>query len=55
MIRMINKIKKDMYKNLNELNEGTNKQLIEIRKTMQGMKEGLNKETEILKKIKLKF
>jgi hypothetical protein len=65
MIRVINKIREDMCKDpnefkqdinkqLNELKENSNKQLNEIRKTMQDVQEEFNKDTEILKKIKLK-
>jgi hypothetical protein len=44
-----------MFKNLNEFKENTNEQPNKIRKTMQDMKEEFNKDTEILKKIKLNF
>jgi predicted nucleic acid-binding Zn-ribbon protein len=46
---MINKLKEDMHK------ENVNKQLSEIRKTMQDMKEEFNKNTEILNKNQTKI
>jgi hypothetical protein len=49
---MINKIKASMYKHLNECKGHTNKQMNEIRKTMQVMKWDFNKDIEILKKFK---
>jgi hypothetical protein len=45
---MINKIKEDMNKHPNKSKKNPNKQLIEIRKTMQDMKERFNKGREIL-------
>jgi hypothetical protein len=44
------KIKQDMNKCLNDFQENANKQLTEIRNTMQAMKEEFNKVKEILKK-----
>jgi ribosome recycling factor len=54
IIRIINEMKKDMYKYLNKFKESTHEEINEIRETMQGIK-GYNKDTEILKDIKLKF
>jgi signal transduction histidine kinase len=47
-IRAINEIKED----INEFQKNTNKELNEIRKTIQDMKEEFNKGTDILEKIK---
>jgi hypothetical protein len=45
-----------MNKHLNKLQEYSNKELNEIKKTMQDVKEQFNEDTEILKtKIQLKF
>jgi hypothetical protein len=60
MIRVINKIKKDINKHLNEFKEDTNKELYEpkensskqineIRKIIHNMEEEFNKDREILK------
>jgi peptidoglycan hydrolase CwlO-like protein len=55
IIRMINEIKEDINKCLNEFQQNTN-QLNKLRKIMQDMKEEFNNDIEILKtKIKLKF
>jgi hypothetical protein len=53
--RMTNEINDNLDKYLNKLKENTNKHLNEIRKTTQDTKEKFNKDTEILKKIKLKL
>jgi predicted transcriptional regulator len=66
MVRIINEIKEDIYKHFNELQKDTNQQLNEFKKnsnkhlneiwkTIQDVKEEVNKNREILRKIKLKF
>jgi hypothetical protein len=42
---MVNEIKQNMYKYLNELIEDTNKQLNKIMKTMSGIKKKFNNDT----------
>jgi hypothetical protein len=57
--RIINQIKEEMYRQQNELKQDTNKQLTElkkfrqlkeIKKTMQDVRDEFNKDKEILRK-----
>jgi hypothetical protein len=50
IIKMINKIKEDMNKHLNEFEENTDKELIRIMMTMQDTEEEFIEAVDVLKK-----
>jgi DNA-binding ferritin-like protein (Dps family) len=45
----VSKLKEDMSKQIKKLNENSNKQMNEIKKTMWNMEEKISKDIEILK------
>jgi hypothetical protein len=51
IVRMINGIKEDTNKCLNEFHENSNIELNKIKKASKDMKEEFNKEIEILEKV----